>query len=184
MSNTLSTLFNVLFFATEKHKNQRRKDKNATPYINHPIMVTNFIVNTGKIEDINVLAAALLHDTIEDTETTAEEITHHFGEKICSIVLEVTDDKSLDKQERKRLQIVKAKEKSIEAKRVKLGDKISNITDITNNPPGDWDNDRKIKYIQWSQAVIDEIRGTNNFLETYFDTKATEALRNLVPKHQ
>jgi guanosine-3',5'-bis(diphosphate) 3'-pyrophosphohydrolase len=119
--------------------------------------------------DENVLCAAILHDTIEDTETTADELRKHFGEKITSIVLEVSDDKSLDKDVRKQLQIDHAASLSREAKLVKLADKIANITDIINTPPVNWSKERKQEYFTWAEAVVNKLRGAHQGLEKEFD---------------
>ena len=160
----------ALVFAADKHKNQRRKDADASPYINHPIALANILVNEGGVTDINVLCGAILHDTIEDTETTKEELIQQFGEKITSIVLDVTDDKTLLKAERKLKQIEHASHASHEAKLVKLADKISNLRDILSSPPKDWTDDRKKEYFDWAGKVVDQIRGTNSKLENIFDS--------------
>jgi guanosine-3',5'-bis(diphosphate) 3'-pyrophosphohydrolase len=122
-------------FAAHKHRDQRRKGAEASPYINHPIAVTNVLTNEAGITDSTVLVAALLHDTIEDTDTTVEELQAQFGPEVASIVVEVTDDKSLPKQDRKRLQIEHAATLSDQAKLVKLADKICNLRDIGQSPP-------------------------------------------------
>ncbi len=101
-------ILGALVFAAHKHRDQRRKDITASPYINHAIAVSNILCNEAAITNTATLCAAILHDTVEDTETTPEELTTHFGEQICSIVMEVTDDKTLPKTERKRLQIERA----------------------------------------------------------------------------
>mgnify|MGYP000285837989 FL=1 len=142
----------------------------ASPYINHPIALANILVNEGDITDINVLCGAILHDTIEDTKTTKEELIQQFGEKITSIVLDVTDDKTLPKAERKLKQIEHASHACHEAKLVKLADKISNLRDILASPPRDWTEDRKKEYFDWAGKVIDQIRGTNSKLENIFDS--------------
>lgn len=160
----------ALSFAAEKHSKQRRKDVDASPYINHPIALANILLNEGDVSDINVLCAAILHDTIEDTETTAEELQQLFGDKITSIVLEVTDDKSIKvKKKRKDLQIARAPNISYEAKLVKLADKISNLRDIKFNPPVKWSEKTKLEYFEWAKKVIDGVRGTNQKLEDIFD---------------
>ena len=156
-------------FAADKHKNQRRKDAEASPYINHPIALANVLANEGGITNKDVLCAAMLHDTIEDTETTESELRLAFGDKITSIVLEVTDDKSLDKAERKQQQIEHAPHISIEAKMVKLADKICNLRDILASPPVGWPLERKLAYFQWSGDVMGGLRGTNVKLERVFD---------------
>ncbi|MGI8494154.1 MAG: HD domain-containing protein, partial [Pyrinomonadaceae bacterium] len=135
--NNLKTLLQAASFAAKKHKNQKRKGADREPYINHPLEAANLLANVGNVEDYDVLIAALLHDTIEDTGTSEAEVTELFGEKVCGYVLEVTDDKSLPKQVRKEKQIEHAPHLSDGAKQIKLCDKISNIRDVTNNPPHD-----------------------------------------------
>ena len=164
----LSLLFKALSFSAEKHTKQRRKDIDKTPYINHPISLANILAQRWVIDE-NVLCAAILHDTIEDTETTVDELQEHFGEKITSIVLEVTDDKSLEKSVRKQKQVEHAATISHEAKLVKLADKIANITDIINTPPEDWSRDRKKEYFEWAKAAVDNLRGAHQGLEKDFD---------------
>jgi guanosine-3',5'-bis(diphosphate) 3'-pyrophosphohydrolase len=156
-------------FAANKHKSQRRKDVEASPYINHPIALANVLANEGGIANMDVLCAAILHDTVEDTETTEAELKLAFGDKITAIVLEVTDDKSLDKVERKQQQIAHAPHISIEAKMVKLADKICNLRDILASPPAGWSLERKLAYFQWSADVVAGLRGTNVKLERVFD---------------
>jgi guanosine-3',5'-bis(diphosphate) 3'-pyrophosphohydrolase len=133
-SSQVGLLLRALAFAAHKHRDQRRKNKDASPYINHPIAAANAISNEGGIDDPVVLAAALLHDTIEDTDTTYDELVREFGKEIAAIVLEVTDDKSLPKDERKRLQIAHAARRSPKAKLVKLADKICNLRDVAVRP--------------------------------------------------
>ena len=130
-------LISALAFAANKHKNQRRKDADASPYINHPIALANLLLNETGVEDQRVLTAAVLHDTIEDTDTTELELVRHFGKDVTDFVFEVTDDKTLPKAERKRLQIEHAAHISRRAKLVKLADKICNLRDITASPPAD-----------------------------------------------
>ena len=156
-------------FAAFKHRNQRRKDADASPYINHPLALANVLSNEAGITDSVVICAALLHDTIEDTETTLEELQAGFGKVIASVVLAVTDDKALPKAERKRLQIVHAKTASRRARLVKLADKICNLRDIASNPPEKWKLRRKRKYFDWAKEVIDGLRGTHRKLEALFD---------------
>ena len=167
-AKSISLLFKALAFSAEKHTKQRRKDIDKTPYINHPISLANILAQRWVIDE-NVLCAAILHDTIEDTYTTLEELQEHFGEKITSIVLEVTDDKSLEKSVRKQKQVDHAASISDEAKLVKLADKIANITDIINSPPADWSSDRKKEYFNWAKAVVDNLRGVHQGLEKDFD---------------
>lgn len=168
-ANAVSLLIEAISFAAEKHRNQRRKDASASPYINHPIALADVLANEGHVTDIDVLCAAVLHDTIEDTETTFAELENRFGPRIASIVVEVTDDKSLPKQVRKQLQIEHAASASREAKLVKLADKICNLRDILNAPPADWPAERKQAYFDWAAQVVANIRGIHPGLEAAFD---------------
>lgn len=165
----INIILESMAFAADKHKNQRRKDSEASPYINHPIALANLLANEGGIANVDVICAAILHDTIEDTETTKSELNQHFGEKITSIVLEVTDDKTLPKETRKLKQIEHSPHISIEAKMVKLADKVCNVRDIIKSPPKDWSLERKQEYLKWSKNVVDGLRGTNVKLEKIFD---------------
>lgn len=167
--NDLTTLIQAINFAAEKHSTQKRKGADEQPYINHPLEVLNLLLSVGKIEDYNVLIAAVLHDTIEDTETTKEEITELFGADVCELVLEVTDDKSLPKAERKQKQIEHAPHLSRGARYIKLGDKISNIRDVSENPPDGWSDKRRLEYVEWGEEVIGGLRGVNSSLEKHFD---------------
>jgi guanosine-3',5'-bis(diphosphate) 3'-pyrophosphohydrolase len=162
-------ILKALEFAAVKHRDQRRKDAQASPYINHPIALANVLVHDGGVSDPLVLAAALLHDTLEDTQTTAAELREAFGEKVAGIVGEVTDDKSLLKAERKRLQVEHAAHISREAKLVKLADKICNVRDVAFHPPAKWDLARRREYFDWAKAVVDRMRGTHAGLELKFD---------------
>ncbi|CAN5688008.1 HD domain-containing protein [soil metagenome] len=178
MSNT-AKLLQAASFAAVKHTNQKRKGNDAAPYINHPLEVANLLANVGKIEDTDVLIAAILHDTVEDTETTEAEITELFGENVAKMVLEVTDDKSLPKAERKQLQIEHAPHLSDGAKLVKLGDKISNIRDVLENPPDGWSDERRREYIGWGEKVVNGLRGANRELENHFDELITKAKQKI-----
>jgi GTP diphosphokinase / guanosine-3',5'-bis(diphosphate) 3'-diphosphatase len=156
-------------FAAWKHRDQRRKDEQASPYINHPIALAEVLSRDGGVRNAAVLAAALLHDTLEDTESTPAELRRIFGPKIAGIVMEVTDDKRLPKLRRKELQIEHAAHISRSAKLVKLADKICNLSDILASPPKDWSLTRKREYFDWAKRVIDQVRGTNAALERRFD---------------
>ncbi len=165
----LPVILRALEFAALKHRDQRRKDALASPYINHPIALANVLSREGGVTDPVVLAAALLHDTVEDTETTPAELREAFGEKIAGIVAEVTDDKDLPKAERKRLQIEYAAAISREAKLVKLADKICNVRDVADHPPAKWDLARRREYFDWAKMVVDRLRGVHPELEQRFD---------------
>lgn len=170
-------LFSVLLFAARKHSKQRRKDEEESPYVNHLIEVADLLANVGGVTDFDVLAAAILHDTVEDVGVTPADLERKFGVRVREIVAEVTDDKSLSKEERKRLQIEHAPHLSPEAKLVKLGDKISNVREIGASPPADWEQARRLEYIEWARRVVQGCRGTNQALEKCFDEVAarTEA---------
>jgi len=163
----LPQLLDALNFAAQKHKNQTRKD-GKIPYINHPIQVANILAQNGET-DISLLSAALLHDTIEDTNTSEKEILENFGQEVLQIVLDCTDDKYLSSQERKAKQISSASSKCRAAKVLKIADKICNVTDISSNPPIGWSIKRKQEYLDWSAKVVNELVGTNIQLEERFN---------------
>jgi guanosine-3',5'-bis(diphosphate) 3'-pyrophosphohydrolase len=165
----LKLMLKALAFAADRHSKQRRKDVDSSPYINHPISLANILCNEGYITDVNVICAALLHDTIEDTDTAAEELEAEFGTTIRDIVIDVTDDKTLDKAVRKQRQIEHAAHISDTAKLVKLADKISNLRDVASCPPTEWSINRRREYFDWAKAVIDKLRGVNGPLEVIFD---------------
>lgn len=165
----IAVTLRVLAFAAHKHRDQRRKDEAASPYINHPIALATVLSNEGGVTDLEVLCAALLHDTIEDTDTSQAELAREFGATIAGIVAEVTDDKSLHKYERKQAQIEHAAHLSDKAKLVKLADKICNLRDMAHNPPAGWDVARRQEYFDWARAVIDKLRGAHPVLEAVFD---------------
>lgn len=169
MSGDLVLVLDAASFAADKHRRQRRKDAEASPYINHPLALADILAKEGGVEDAKVIAAALLHDTVEDTETTIEELAARFGKRVASMVAEVTDGKSLSKDERKRLQIAKSASKSRGAKLVKLADKIANLRDLASAPPADWSIERKAEYFEWAKNVVQGLRGTNASLEAAFD---------------
>lgn len=161
----MNRLLQATLFAATKHADQRRKNSAASPYINHPIEVAEHLCRVGRIEDSDILIAALLHDTIEDTETTADEIRELFGDFVVELVLECTDDKSLEKAERKRLQIVNAPRKSNGAKQIKVADKTCNLRSILIDPPKGWSLARQLEYFQWAQQVYMGLKGVNELLD-------------------
>jgi guanosine-3',5'-bis(diphosphate) 3'-pyrophosphohydrolase len=168
-SDALPMVSRALRFAAVKHRRQRRKDADASPYINHPIAVLSILSEEAAVDSTHVLCAAVLHDTIEDTETSAEELEEAFGFDVLQTVLAVTDDKALPKAERKRQQILRASSASHEARLVKLADKIANLRDLADQPPHDWDATRRLAYCSWAADVIDQVRGTHAELERLFD---------------
>jgi len=172
----IAIVIKALDFASHRHRNQFRKGAEKIPYINHPIQVANLLVNDGGENDPVLIAAAILHDVIEDTVGNAterqeliNEMSGIFNKEIMSVSLEVTDDKTLEKKVRKQLQIDDANHKSVRAKKLKIADKIMNVRDITNNPPSDWPIERIIEYLDWSEKVVAGLRGVNIRLENLFD---------------
>jgi (p)ppGpp synthase/HD superfamily hydrolase len=162
-------------FAAEKHADQRRKGFRRQPYFNHLAEVADLLAEATAGDDAALIAAGFLHDTIEDTATTADELRDLFGDDILSLVLEVTDDKSLPKLERKRLQIEMTPKKSRRARLLKMADATSNVRTLEIDPPTDWGTDRMLDYIVWAEQVIASCRGLNAFLETTFDNAAVTA---------
>jgi len=165
-------VFQALSFAASYHADQRRKGANGEPYINHPIGVARLLAETCQEQDHILLCAALLHDTIEDTSATEEMLRETFGDEITDLVLDVTDDKSLPKAERKRLQVEHASALSPNARLLKLADKISNLRDLTHNPPKGWDLERIRAYFDWADAVAVRVRGINPALDAHYDRVA------------
>ena len=156
-------------YAAEKHANQKRKGQSAEPYINHLIEVAHLVSRVAQKHDTNLVVAALLHDTIEDTGVTASELVERFGLDVADLVVELTDDKSLPKAERKRLQVEHAPNMSVRAQVIKLADKISNLRAILSSPPSDWDYERKRQYFDWGKQVVDAMSQPNPILKAEFE---------------
>ena len=165
----LGLVLKAVHFATWKHRDQKRKDAKASPYINHPVALAMLLWTEGGVRDATVIASALLHDTLEDTETSPVELKGAFGAQIAAIVEEVTDVKWLARTSRKRLQVARAGRSSLRAKQVKLADKICNLRDILASPPKGWSLERKREYFDWAKSVVDQLRGANPRLERSFD---------------
>lgn len=165
----IARLIKAADFAALKHRRQRRKDAESSPYINHPLALARVLKLEAGVDDVDVLVAAILHDTVEDTQTTVEELAREFGGEVAGIVAEVTDDKRLPKPDRKRLQVEHAPSLSPGARRVKLADKICNLRDVLDSPPAHWPMERRRAYFEWAKAVIDGLRGANPELEKLFD---------------
>jgi (p)ppGpp synthase/HD superfamily hydrolase len=161
-------------FAALKHVNQRRKGKAGEPCIDHLIEVADLVALSLTEVDTNLLIAALLHDVVEDTPTTNQEVAERFGPDVAGLVAEVTDDKSLPKAERKRIQIEDAPKKSKRAQSIKVADKISNLRAILNSPPTDWDQDRKKEYFAWAKKVVDGLTAPNPKLKEQFEKTLRE----------
>jgi GTP diphosphokinase / guanosine-3',5'-bis(diphosphate) 3'-diphosphatase len=169
----------ALRFSADAHRDQRRKDVSHSPYINHPIQVTELLWTVGRVRDPDTLIAALLHDTVEDTGIKPADIRQRFGERVLGLVLEVSDDKSLPKETRKRLQVETAARKSPGARSIKLADKICNLRDLIQSPPADWSLDRRQEYLLWTEEVFTGLRGTNPALERLYDEELANGKREL-----
>lgn len=168
MEPTLEIL-RAVHFAADRHRKQRRKGADRDPYINHPIAVAEILAREGGIRSTKALQAAVLHDTIEDTTTTPEEIERVFGKRVRRFVEEVTDDRKLPRTVRKQLQIEHAPKLSKKARCIKLADKICNLRDLANTPPKSWSHERRIGYLEWSRQVVAGCRGASPELERLFD---------------
>lgn len=166
-------------FSAERHAKQKRKGDAQEPYVNHLAEVAELVATATEGHDANLVAAAVLHDTVEDTATLLGELASIFNADIADLVSEVTDDKRLDKAERKRLQVEHAAAKTPRAKVLKLADKTSNLRSLVKSPPTDWDSNRKREYLTWAKDVVQELRGVNAWLEARFDEAAEQLGRSL-----
>lgn len=172
----VALIFQAVKFSADKHRHQRRRGRVETPYINHPIDVAVTLWTVGGIRDVVTLVAAMLHDTIEDTDTTPEEIKVLFGDEVLSLVLEVTDDRRLSKEARRRSQIERAPHLSESAKKIKLADKILNVHDT---PQTNWPPQRRMDYLNFTERVVAGLRGVNRKLEDCYDGTLKEARHKL-----
>ena len=168
-------------FAAERHVDHRRKGEAAEPYVNHLAEVARLVAEATDGRDAALVAAALLHDTIEDTPTGFEELVDRFGPDVATLVREVTDDKSLPKDERKRRQVANAPSRSPRAKLIKLADKTSNLRALVTSPPASWAEGRRSEYVRWAREVAAGLRGVNARAEAAFDAAAAEAAAEFAP---
>ena len=175
----IPTLLSALRFAAHKHRDHRRKDPEASPYINHPIEVAELLATVGNVSDLDLLRAAILHDTVEDTDATPEELEELFGARVRSLVAEVTDDPGLSRSARKRRQVEGAPNLSPEAKQLKIADKICNIRDITRSSPREWSLERRREYLEWAQRVVSGCAGVNPELDREFATVFAAGMAHL-----
>ncbi len=175
VANATRLLARAYRFAAERHARQRRKGDASEPYVNHLAEVADLVAEATVGRDPNLVAAAVLHDTIEDTETTYEELAHGFGGDVAELVAEATDDQSLPTAERKRLQVLHAPSLSPRAKLLKLADKTSNLRAMAESPPSDWPVQRRRDYIEWGRSVVAGLRGADPWLEARFDEAADAA---------
>lgn len=175
----MALLCDAMHLAAERHASQRRKGSGDRPYVNHPVEVTHLLAVTAGSRDAILLAAALLHDTLEDTTTTPAELESRFGVEVRTLVEEVTDDKSLPEVERKARQVAAVEGYSEGAKMIRIADKISNVCDVTKHPPKDWSLRRRRKYLSWAEEVVARCRGVSEPLEECFEEELQRARRVL-----
>ncbi len=179
METDMARLLRAASYAAVKHSDQRRKDVDASPYINHPLAVAACLADEVGVTDLELLTAALLHDTVEDTDASLDDLTRCFGPTISALVAEVTDDKSLPKARRKELQVEHAPHKSAAAKQLKIADKICNIRDLDPDSPAGWERARKVQYIDWAELVVAGCRGVNPALDQLLDVTVQAARSRL-----
>jgi guanosine-3',5'-bis(diphosphate) 3'-pyrophosphohydrolase len=170
VNQEIQTILAAAHYAAEEHASQRRKGAASEPYLNHLIEVAHLVSTTSSEPDPNLIVAALLHDTIEDVGVSKEELTQRFGPDVADLVVEMTDDKALPKQERKQLQIEHASKLSVRAQTIKLADKISNLRSILTSPPTNWDSRRKREYFDWAKRVVDGLTAPNPILKAEFES--------------
>jgi (p)ppGpp synthase/HD superfamily hydrolase len=165
-------------FAATRHADQRRKGRDQEPYVNHVIEVAGHLAHSARADDAVLLAAAFLHDTVEDTDTTHAELVGLFGIDVAAVVAEVTDEKFQRKDDRKRLQVERIAIKSVRAQFLSVADKTANVTSIVRSPPMDWTRQRMTEYGDWAESVVSQVRG----LDTYLDAAFLRALQDLRTK--
>jgi (p)ppGpp synthase/HD superfamily hydrolase len=169
-------------FAARAHTAQHRKGLAKEPYVNHLTEVTALLTEAIGGDDPELIAAAYLHDTLEDTATVYEDLVAQFGVEVAKLVAEVTDDKSLPKAERKRLQVETMTRKSLRAQLLKIADKTSNLRSLVSSPPAGWSKARLMEYIEWAEAVVCQARGRNAVLDAAFAAALETARREISAK--
>src|SRR6476469_10168759 len=176
--NSVLRILAAARFAAEKHAQQKRKGENGEPYFNHLLEVAELIAASTPTMAVELVMAAFLHDTVEDTGVTLQELEQRFGKDVADLVAEVTDDKSLPKETRKQVQVELTPEKSSRAQTLKLADKISNLRAIISSPPVGWSRERKQQYFEWARQVVSGIASPNEVLRSEFD-KAYRSISKL-----
>ena len=179
MNSDLVLLARAVDYAARQHIAQRRKGERGEPYVNHLTEVAGLLAEATGGDDVVLLMGGLLHDTLEDTDASYEDLVERFGPEVAALVAEVTDDKSLPKEERKRLQIDKAPDKSRRAKLLKIADKTSNLRSMVNSPPAGWSQARLRDYVVWAEQVVRACRGLNATLDAAFDVAHADAKRHI-----
>jgi GTP diphosphokinase / guanosine-3',5'-bis(diphosphate) 3'-diphosphatase len=173
--NGILEVARALDFAARRHAAQRRKGIRAEPYVNHLAEVAFLLAEATEGGDPGLVAAGLLHDTLEDTRTSRVELAAVFGEDVARLVEEVTDDTTLDREQRKLLQVQEAPGKSLRARMIKIADKIANLRSIVDSPPLGWSSRRKQEYVDWARQVVAACGRTNERLEMQFEEAARKA---------
>ncbi len=168
----MQRLLDACLFAARAHSGQCRKGAAREPYVNHVIDVAARLA-ASPLADEDTVVAGLLHDTVEDTPTTEAELAARFGPRVAGMVMEVTDDKSLDRPIRKALQVAHIGSRSIPARRIKIADQTSNLAALAESPPADWDRARAQEYLDWAVRVVAAARGVDPGLEAAFDAQAS-----------
>lgn len=176
-SSPQADLLAALAFAAEKHRDQRRKGFDRPPFINHAIEVADILARLGGVDDTVTLQAGVLHDTLEDTSTTGEEIERHFGPEVRAVVEEVTDDTALTRAERRAAQEKGASGLSERARLVRIADKIANVGSVGRTPPQEWSPERRREYLEWTRRVVEGCRGCSPQLDRLYDACLAESLR-------
>ena len=167
--NGIALVLKAAAFSAHEHREHRRRDIKRTPYINHPLAVAEALCVEGRVRDPEILAAALLHDTLEDTTTTYAELHREFGSRIAVLVAEVSDDRTMHKAKRKRVQVDRAASLSSAAQQIKIADKLCTVRDILERPPARWTTKRKRAYFEWAKKVVDRVRSANPEIAAKFD---------------
>jgi len=181
MNTDMASLLEAVHLAASLHGTQRRKNAAGTPYINHPIAVAELLARVGGVHELAVLQAAVLHDTLEDTTVTREELSQRFGEVVCRLVEEVTDDRTLSQVDRKRRQVEHAPHLSRQAQCIKVADKICNVSDLSSDEPPSWSLARKREYADWAEQVVNACQGCNPALEQEFREVVEKIRKELRP---
>lgn len=173
--NWIVRLARAYRFAAEAHVDEKRKGERGEPYVNHLVEVAEMVARATGGADVDLIVAALMHDTVEDTKVTPDVLSREFGARVAALVGEVTDDKSLPQAARKQAQIEHAPHLSRDAQIIKLADKISNVRDIIASPPKGWSKERRADYVDWARQVVDICRPASPELSALFDETAARA---------
>lgn len=179
MNEPLLELIRAIDFVARKHSLQRRKGSLREPYVNHVIEVSCLLAEACRGDDLTLIIGGVLHDTVEDTGTSVEELRNLFGDEVAELVEEVTDDRSLSRSTRRELQVRNARRKSERARMIKIADKTSNLRSLLFSPPQGWDRARKTEYAEWARTVVQECRGVSPELEGQFASTYKELLSSL-----